>query len=492
MPTEPERDIEKTLRAYAKKRREDPGAPAEMHPATRRLLQGEVARLQGGKAPGKPNFWAQLFGGSWPRIAINVSIFVVLAATAAVLMLPSLSRSKMQSKQALAEYRLRDIEDVHGNRRLALNSPSAPVDMPPQQNASESANEHRAAAKQSQNVYRLVVPAQETEAKKNIASLEVTPLTAQSSPPASSVEKDSLDRNVPAKPPLSEYVQTTPAVNNSAESLAAVADQSEGRLGMKQDQTKSLNKYPPAIAPPVAVAAPASPPTDVAGVFDGGFTNHIAAPATVALNAGSAVSAGEFANAAMDQLQVGTNSFAQQFARAKQQEKMPQRLRSINQVVLRSFRVEQTGNQIRIIDSDGSVYTGGLTLAEGDKRKIEGRGEVMTVAPGAAGVVSGLQTRATNSVSLGQQVQPLQYFYFRVSGTNLSLRQPVLFNGNFVPAVSPTLSGKSFGGAGGGGNNSFGPVAGPAVWPLLDTPLQGRVVVGGSNQIEIKALPVKR
>ncbi len=118
----------------------------------------------------------------------------------------------------------------------------------------------------------------------------------------------------------------------------------------------------------------------------------------------------------------------------------------------------------------------------------------MTVAPGAAGVVSGLQTRATNSASLGQQVQPLQYFYFRVSGTNLSLRQPVLFNGNFVPAVSPTVSGKSFGGAGGGGggNNSFGPASIPAVWPLLDTPLQGRVVVGGSNQIEIKALPVKR
>ncbi len=55
---------------------------------------------------------------------------------------------------------------------------------------------------------------------------------------------------------------------------------------------------------------------------------------------------------------------------------MPRRLKAINQVVLRSFRVEQTGNQIRIIDSDGSVYTGGLTPAEDGKRKIEGRGEV--------------------------------------------------------------------------------------------------------------------
>ncbi len=295
MPTEPERDIEKTLRAYAKKRRDDPGAPVEMHPATRRLLQGEVARLRGGKAPDKPNFWAQLFGGSWPRIAINVSIFVVLAATAAVLMLPSLSRSKMQSRHVLAEYRLRDAEDVNGNRRLALNSPSAPADMPPQQKTPEIASEDRSATKQSQNVYRLVVPTQETEAKTNIVQLGDIPLTTQSAPPAVGVGKDSLDRSVAATPPLSESVQTTPAINNDAESLATASAHSGGRLGLEVEQTKSVNKSAFALAPPVAAAAPASPPPEVAGVFDGAFTNHIAAPATVALNAGSAVAAGEFA-----------------------------------------------------------------------------------------------------------------------------------------------------------------------------------------------------
>jgi hypothetical protein len=41
---EPERKIEKWLRAYAKKRRSQAGAPDKMHPATRRLLQGEIAR----------------------------------------------------------------------------------------------------------------------------------------------------------------------------------------------------------------------------------------------------------------------------------------------------------------------------------------------------------------------------------------------------------------------------------------------------------------
>src|ERR1041385_4519628 len=39
-----ERPIEKLLRRYARKRRDEAGAPLELHPATRRRLQGEVVR----------------------------------------------------------------------------------------------------------------------------------------------------------------------------------------------------------------------------------------------------------------------------------------------------------------------------------------------------------------------------------------------------------------------------------------------------------------
>ena len=41
---EPERKIEKLLRAYAQKRRAAAGDPLKLHPATRRLLQDEVSR----------------------------------------------------------------------------------------------------------------------------------------------------------------------------------------------------------------------------------------------------------------------------------------------------------------------------------------------------------------------------------------------------------------------------------------------------------------
>ena len=44
MAAEPEKKIEELLQSYSRKRREDAGAPLEMHPATCRMLQGEAAR----------------------------------------------------------------------------------------------------------------------------------------------------------------------------------------------------------------------------------------------------------------------------------------------------------------------------------------------------------------------------------------------------------------------------------------------------------------
>src|SRR5689334_10854641 len=47
MSSEPERPIEKLLHAFAKERRESAKGPWPLHPATRKLLQGEVARRLG-------------------------------------------------------------------------------------------------------------------------------------------------------------------------------------------------------------------------------------------------------------------------------------------------------------------------------------------------------------------------------------------------------------------------------------------------------------
>ena len=75
MPSEPEREIEKQLQAYAKKRRQDAGAPLELHPVTRRMLQDEVAALKpANPAGGSKKTWTVF----WPRLAMAGFLFTML------------------------------------------------------------------------------------------------------------------------------------------------------------------------------------------------------------------------------------------------------------------------------------------------------------------------------------------------------------------------------------------------------------------------------
>jgi hypothetical protein len=77
MAAEPEKRIEESLHAYARKRREEAGAPLEMHPATRRILQAEVAKLKAAHPERRP--WWHSFLVMWPRFAATVGMVAVLA-----------------------------------------------------------------------------------------------------------------------------------------------------------------------------------------------------------------------------------------------------------------------------------------------------------------------------------------------------------------------------------------------------------------------------
>ncbi|MDO8595890.1 MAG: hypothetical protein Q7R45_04615, partial [Sulfuricaulis sp.] len=60
--------MDRPLKAYAAKRRQDAGAPLELHPATSRMLQAEAAR-QTPRARGAAQSWAGLLTGWLPRLA---------------------------------------------------------------------------------------------------------------------------------------------------------------------------------------------------------------------------------------------------------------------------------------------------------------------------------------------------------------------------------------------------------------------------------------
>ena len=79
MPVEPDHSkIEELLKAYARKRREQGADGFELHPATRKLLQSEVARLKPRSRSGESNLVAGLIR-FWPRIAFAAAAIVMLS-----------------------------------------------------------------------------------------------------------------------------------------------------------------------------------------------------------------------------------------------------------------------------------------------------------------------------------------------------------------------------------------------------------------------------
>lgn len=69
--------MDELLKSYARKRQDEAGAPAEMHPATRRLLQAEIARLRPEPSAPKAAWWQNLVT-LWPRLAFAAGVFVAL------------------------------------------------------------------------------------------------------------------------------------------------------------------------------------------------------------------------------------------------------------------------------------------------------------------------------------------------------------------------------------------------------------------------------
>src|SRR6266567_381414 len=99
---EPERRIEKWLRAFAKKRREQAGDPLKLHPVARQQLQKEIVRRSTGSSRGGWSF----FLGLRPRLAFALC-FIALVVVGLVL-LPNFTRPKPASLASATLSRDRD------------------------------------------------------------------------------------------------------------------------------------------------------------------------------------------------------------------------------------------------------------------------------------------------------------------------------------------------------------------------------------------------
>src|SRR6266480_5605431 len=116
MPSESDNKMEELLKAYAKKRQEEAGSPLELHPATRKVLQGEIAK-QWPKAAGKSRSVFELLGKFWPRLAFAAALLVGLGV------IIRLSSTKPAAEQQLAQNG-KQTEKFFADERASKDSPA--------------------------------------------------------------------------------------------------------------------------------------------------------------------------------------------------------------------------------------------------------------------------------------------------------------------------------------------------------------------------------
>ena len=120
-----------------------------------------------------------------------------------------------------------------------------------------------------------------------------------------------------------------------------------------------------------------------------------------------------------------TTNFRQQFSKnASDQAFRSKPKQTLN--ILNEFQVEQTDHEIRVVDGDGSTYSGRLEpLAKNDARSIFNQ-KRNYAAP---------SSRASASFDDKAQAANVE-FYFRATGYNSSLKKRVVFEGNYIASSS--------------------------------------------------------
>jgi len=538
MANEPERPIEKLLRAAANKRRDDAGAPLELHPATRRLLQGEAARKYPAAQRTSRSFFQSL-GQLWPRFAWGVGMLAVLGVTVWLLVPmpgkhePNAFLAKNQPVPAAGPTAT---ELVHPSNALAT-SPSPPLE--------ERAGERRAFPPGPPNSIA-VPPAAPKEALPS-------PLTAQApaaaSPPLAAAAKTTTialtDAVSSARPtPTPEIAgQSQPLPQDSLAAapggvasdklaLAAAPQLANREKPAEAEVAASSRMLAPAPAtavngasaprfglvgqPASRAAAPAVPASPSSVTTASGSATVVAAdesaklaidradqpgfaykplPSVASANAPEPVAAaadGRLGSAVALRKEARSISATQWFAQTPQSTKTK---RSLNDKaapahpVLASFQVEQAGRELRIVDGDGSVYSGYLQLADAARRRSSATAEAPAAARPSRALGTVLEEKSKATLDADQPAP--QTYFFRVTGTNRSLQKKVVFTGNLLSATNlalfqPATNALAVGGSLAGYR---GAAAQPALLPLLNSRISGKVVIGSGQAIEINALP---
>src|SRR5262249_31909182 len=116
MASDPQNNrMDEALKGFAKKRREEAVAPFELHPATRQLLQGEVARVHRPSAASRRSL-LQTITLFWPRLAFAAAAFAVLGLVC-WLVFPPLHSASTDLAKNIDTFRMSAPDDKTGRGR---------------------------------------------------------------------------------------------------------------------------------------------------------------------------------------------------------------------------------------------------------------------------------------------------------------------------------------------------------------------------------------
>ena len=437
---DPERPIEKLLRAQAKKRREEAGTDFELHDATRKLLRDEAARTWGKTAPSS----ASRFFIIWPRLVWATAILAVLGI-AVYMFIPIRSQpgdaSLVQNRSVPADFSKQDLAPATAS---GLSQEPATALSSSDLLASQDKRPRLAGRSETDAAVPL------SDQAGAVSASSIRSLEKNESAPRPALRIDQVGKPAEPQPqPLvarQQYgVEMAPSVS-PVPSRPAVPAAAAGAPFFKQPQENG--KLALAAAPAPESERPAS---EMALV-----TNAIVSNEALARDALPTIVQ------RYTQVQArGTK------AKAQLSESLPAT------PVLTLFQVEQSGDQLRIVDKDGSVYSGRLVNQEVELNRLsETRSRSFVRAP------------ATDQSFQGNAASAAQNFSFRVTGTNRSMNQRVVFTGNFTSATNSVLTTMTNPAPFGNVQNSAG-----FLNSLSNSRISGSAQIGKDKEIRIEAVP---
>jgi len=524
---EPERKIEKLLRAYAQKRRAEAGEPLNLHPANRRALQSEAARRS--PAPGehgKDNLLLLLFAAFRRRLVFVLPVIII--ALLAILYLPALNSAKHREQSLGAVSNLREIGMA--TRQFAEdNKDVLPATLNEVTNglASEQALLDPATGKpfvyagagkkldelQSNTVLAYSAGEEKSHAVlfadgrvETVTGERFAELTNQMPVEFALAEKAGREQSAEIPTTTAPAVATTPAVAPPAPDKAKLA-QTKEQLNETDSGVAARSAGEPARRQPeIAKAGPATTQAPIGATSLGEIESTSSLNGSISGNLAAVANSGAVSqNQSFDRLVTQTNSTQLNFATSQNfvqagvyslQNNFKNDVSSAQATpVLQSFQVQQNGDAISVVDRDGSVYQGSAQPETAAVRNEPASGGTFAFRTVPA------QAEGKPGQAAEDQQSANQNYFFRVAGMNRTLNQNVVFTGSFQAntgtpqAAQISNSFGAFGGTGGGGGRAGTQQVQQAAantahqYLLSNSRIVGTAVIANTNQIEINAVP---